>query len=305
MRQTPLFVLVLIAAMAIAGQAAHSALLISEVFDYDSGTLAGASGGAGWATPWSVAAYPTGATGAIEISDGSLVFSDYPSSGNKLSLSLDTIPGFVGPTATRFVSESITGGDMWVSYLYRRTDASIGTNTSRIADLRFNDGAIHFGSQVKVSGSQGIATRYEGSGGPTAATTSVQDGEVYMVVSKFANLGTGPDATTTATMWALNAAGYDSIKAGGLLESEVDSAAVLKATDTSSSAEVLTALTDKIELVIASSAAPFSFAFDEIRVGTTLASVIAIPEPASVVLLCLTAVFSLFGRTRRYLGAHY
>ncbi len=278
-----------LAASLLVSRAAMGSVLIAEAFDYNTGALAGNNGGTGWASAWTTS-FST-ATGSIDVTSGSIAFSDYATTGNKVTLDFQTAPAFTSIWALRTVSQGVSSGDMWYSFLYQRQDTA-GITTSRTAEVRFNDGVIHFGSQIKAASSQGIKVRYEGSTGSTAAATSIQDGNAYLAISKFENLNNvGPQAT----FWVLDAAGYDSIKAGGLTEAELNATAVLIATDATSTAEVLTANLDKIELVNATSSYPFTFDLDEIRLGVSLADVI--PEPASAGLIA--AAFGLLLARRR------
>ncbi|MCC6680028.1 MAG: hypothetical protein IT445_03905 [Phycisphaeraceae bacterium] len=267
------WIVMAVTASLLLGQTALGAVLIGDSFDYNTGALAGNSGGTGWADAWTTA-FST-ATGSIDVTSGSIAFSDYATTGNKVTLDFQTAPAFTSIWALRTVGQSVGSGDMWYSFLYQRQDTA-GITTSRTAEVRFNDGVIHFGSQVKASSSQGIRVRYEGSTGASAAATSIQDGNAYLAISKFENLN---NVGSQATFWVLDAAGYDSIKAGGLTEAELNATAVLIATDATSTTEVLTANLDKIELVNATSSYPFTFDLDEIRLGTSLADVI--PEPVT------------------------
>ncbi|MCC6681033.1 MAG: PEP-CTERM sorting domain-containing protein [Phycisphaeraceae bacterium] len=252
--------------------AAQATPLMEETFDYTVGPLAGNNGGTGFSDAW-VSTIPS-TTATIDITSGSIAFSDYATTGNKVTLDLVTEPA--GPAVAiysrRTVSVGVPSGDMWVSYLYQRQDAA-GDNTSRTARVGFNDGVIHFDTAIKASSSQGIAVRYEGSFGTAAADVSVQDGSAYMAIVKYADLG---NIGSLASFWVFSAAGFDSIKGGGIDESELDGAAVLKATDTVSTAEVLTAFLDQLSLVNVSNTYPFKFDIDEIRMSTTLADVVPV-----------------------------
>ncbi|MCC6680029.1 MAG: hypothetical protein IT445_03910 [Phycisphaeraceae bacterium] len=251
-------------------QVSMATALVEETFDYATGPLAGNNGGTGfdgqWFTDFSTA------TGTIDVTSGSIAFSDYGTTGNKVSLDFQTAPAFTSIWALRTVNAGISSGDMWYSYLYQRTDES-GSTVSRTAEVRLYDGVIHFGTQIKTASSQGIKVRYEGSLGATAASVSIQDGNPYLGIAKFEDLGVNG---ALASFWVLSETAYDGIKAGGIDESELDGAAVLKATDNTNTIEVLTAMLDQLYLVNATSAYPFSFDIDEFRLGTTLADVVPV-----------------------------
>ncbi|MCC6681032.1 MAG: hypothetical protein IT445_09040 [Phycisphaeraceae bacterium] len=268
------------------GAAAQASLLVEETFDYAAGTLVGNNGGTGFSTAWATT-FTSNAVGSIDVTSGSIAFSDYATTGNKVTVDLQnrTNTSSANILAERTVSAGLASGDMWVSYLYQRQDTT-GSITSRTARVGFNDGAIHFDTAIKQSSSQGIAVRYDATNGATVADVSVQDGSAYLAIVKYADLGV---VNSLASFWVLSAANYDSIKAGGIDESELDGAAVLKATDAVTSAEVLTAAVDLLRIVNVSSDFPFTFDVDEFRLGTSLSDVAAVPEPASAAL----AVFAL------------
>lgn len=276
------------------GQVASGAL-VTESFEYAPGALAGANGGSGWGGAWSVNV-PAGVTGSIQVTSGSVQFSDYATAGNKLTLDVTATTAFLTTSAVRPVGVAVNSGELWVSFLYQRADGLTAT-TSRTAEVRLNDGAINFGSQVKPASSTGIAVRHDGTTGGNFTTPGVNlhdDADPYLVISKFSGLGA---VGGTATMWVFNAAAYDGIKAGGLLESELDAAALIKATDTATQAEEIT-IGELLEIVNATSAAPFAFHLDELRIGSTLTAVV--PEPAGV-LIALAGCGLMLGRG---LGRH-
>ncbi len=272
---------------------AGAGVLIEDSFDYSPGNATGKNGGAGWGGGW-LGTIHANHTGSTTIAANSLSFSDYATEGNQLVLSVTAASGFGDSSVRRNIDiddAGVSTGDLWISYLYQRVDdAGANGNSSRTAEFRFNDGSIHFGSSPKASGSQGIVTRYEGSNGATVATANVQDGGVYLVIVKYANLG--QTTGNTASMWVLSESAYDGIKAGGILETELDGAAILKAMDASTSAEVLTD-GESFRIFNATSGAPFIFAVDELRIGTDLESVVPVPEPASISLMALGCVLAL------------
>lgn len=292
-RKTTLAVLLALAA----GAEARADLIIAEPFDYTaSEALDGKNGGTGFSGAWSTS-ISAGATGSATVTAGSLGFSNFPTAGNKLSVSLDTIPGgsALAVEPKRSVNASAGSGDLWASFLYRRTDTT-NVNTSRIAEIRIGPSGTgtspQMGMRAKVSGSQGVAVRYDGSPGSTAATSSIQDGSVYLLIAKFADLDQASGGA--AQMWVLRASDYDGIKAGGITEAELNTAAYLKATDVQAAKKV--SVGDLITISNSSSAVSFGIDVDELRYGTDLQSVV--PEPAAVGGV-IGAGLLLAGRQRR------
>jgi hypothetical protein len=271
LRQAP-SAIVLAGAIAMAGDAAIAQPLIEDAFDYPAGPLAGNGGGTGWAGPWAITTQ-TASTSSINVVEGSLIFSDSATTGNRVNLSVEAGSGFQGIIGQRFVSQSVSAGELWASFLYRRTDEDPST-VSRTAEVRVDTSPIHFGLKAKGPSSQGIRVRYEGSDGLSSAATSVQDGATYLMVGRFTNLGT-TDMSGVGTMWALSEADYDSIAFGGVSVEELDAAATLIASDTTSVADAKDLqIGDPIALVNFTSSYPFAFDIDELRYGTSLADVV-------------------------------
>ncbi len=260
------------------GSAAHAAPLVEDLFDYGAGDLQGQDGGTGWFNPWSVT-IPSGVSGSIQVTEGSIAFSDYVTSGNKLTLDYLASDGFNAIIADRNVAVGVESGDVYFSYLYQRTDSE-DTNISRTAEVRANDGVINFGLKAKGPSSQGVRVRYDGSDSPSAASTSIQDGASYLIVARFTNLGTTENAV--GTLWAVDAAGFDAMKAEGITADELDANALLIATDMPTQPEDLI-MGEAIQLVNATSSAPFTFDLDEFRIGLTLDDVLSLPEAGAVV----------------------
>ena len=274
----------------------QAAVLLEESFDYEAGSLAGQAGGQGFAagSAWSVSVSSDAVGGAV-VNAGSLAFSDYATSGNHLTITLDSITGTGARTvlAERGVGFSATGGDVWVTMLYQRNDAL--TNGSRTAEVRIDGSAgSQFGVQPKKSGSQNGTIRYDGStGGQSGA---LQNGDVRMLVARFADVGSTGAA---ATLWSFNESYYDTIKADGITIAELDASGTA-VTDTLASDDSRTISSgDALKLLANSSQAPFSFNLDELRYGTTLESALApVPEPSSIGIIAAGAAL-LLGRRRQ------
>jgi len=252
--------------------------LLEETFDYATGNLDGASGGSGFqaASNWSVTV-PGSATGGAQVEAGSLVFSDYATSGNKLTLSLDTASSFSNLLVERPVGFSATGGDLWMAFLYQRVDTDI--NGSRTAEARIDGSTPQFGAKPKDSSTQNGTVRYDGSDGTGAG--ALQEGDVRMIIAKFADLGVDG---AVASMWFLDESEYDLIKAGGVTEAELGAAPITDSLAPTDSRTV--AAGDTLKLLNSSSQTPFAFSLDELRYGDSLNSVV-IPEPGSAAMLAL------------------
>jgi hypothetical protein len=289
-------------ASTVGGARVYGQPLIEDAFEYAPGALAGNNSGTGWSGPWALT-IANASTYSMDVLSGSLAFGDYPTSGNRANLSVAAGSGFQGIIGSRPAGASVATGDLWASFLYRRTDSEIGvSNASRTAEVRIDSSPIEFGLKPKGPSSQGIRVRYDGSDGPSAAAISVQDGVTYLMVGRFTNLGT-TDLSGTGTMWALTEANYDSISAGGVTVAELDNVAVLIATDVTAVSDAKTLdIGDPIALVNFTSSYPFAFDIDELRYGTSLADVVPgnpIPEPASGLLAAGAGIGFYLARRRR------
>lgn len=293
--------------LSLAQDAVRADLLITEPFDYPvgegartNGPIHGAAGGQGWATDggtddaWD-AWIDAGTTGYISVASGSLGFSDFATSGNHLRLGLlSTGLGGTGKTYSRIsrdIGVNVLSGTMWLSYLYRRLDDSpqaLGSetgNASRWASLRNNTSQWlamdpkNEGFPGTITNGTGIATRYDAGYGEPDETVSVQDGNVYLMIAKFADLGTAGGGAGSV-VWALSPANFDAIKVGGITEAELNANHVLRAVDADPGVTAKTfALNNVIRILIGTeqsqtNAFPFEIALDELRWGTTLDSVL-------------------------------
>jgi hypothetical protein len=225
-------------------KAAETAFMY-DTFDYPAGLIDGTqNGGSGWSGSWS-AAETQGTVGDAEILEGSLLFSDFPTTGNRVRRANDSST-FVLDTNRQYVNISRTSGstkgsgDLWTAFLYQRIDPG-GESTDQWVELR-NNASFSLGMSVSVGNSfdyfgsgLGIRPRY-GSLPPEPFDDSAnaQNGDVYLMVARFTNIGLGGNAGV-ATMWALTESDYDAITANGSIDaSELDANNYLKSVDTSS-----------------------------------------------------------------------
>lgn len=149
----------------------------------------------------------------------------------------------------------------------------------------------------------------------TANTTAVAytAGQIYLGIWKITNLsgyptdqaGTSTDPSLTAqsaAFWTLSEAQYLAILAGGITESELDSNSLVKVATTQDAFRAHLLATDFLNLAALSGGAGGvqSILLDEIRIGTSLADVTPVPEPATLALLAgvLGLLVALRGRWR-------
>ncbi|MFV1968535.1 MAG: hypothetical protein ACC628_24190 [Pirellulaceae bacterium] len=306
-----------------AGPVAMGELVISEPFAYDVGDLLGQNGGTGWGSAWDVF-ISSGQTGSATVESGSLAFSDYATSGNRLRMSSSDS---ADPNSTKYVrpfrttgAEGVTSGDLWVSFLYQRIDdASQWTGvlqngwSSDGAQLGIrvnNNPGIHFRMRPNKETSAGIYVRYGDTGVTNAGdgTQTSVDGNTYLFVTQFKDVNTDTiKPQIAATMWMLSEADYDAVKGGGLLNDNYTLKAV--APDFSESAWGLEPASDLRLLhlyrrTFANENHAFVEDLDELRFGNTLADVglpaVGIPEPSTLLLAVIGCVLALSsGRCRR------
>lgn len=248
--------------------AADREALVAESFDYEPGGVESQSGGEGFRgnSSWRVTGSDE-AEGAVEVTEESLEFSDFPTEGNRLTLWLDAIPTEKAEVlqATRSIDFTANNGDLWVAFLYSREDG--GPIGSRIAEIRI-DGkeGVQFGMQPKMTGSSGGTIRYDES--PGTGGGDFQKG-VFLIVAKFDSLG---ESGGKASMWCLDESAYDQIKGAGVTESELGNPTC---SDTLAADKPKTLVPgDSLKIIIASSESGFRFSVDELRVGPSLSSVL-------------------------------
>lgn len=278
--------------------------LMSERFNGSgytiSASLNGLAGGNGFGGPWQV---QTGVGSTLTISAG-LTFTDYPVSGNALTLNVPgTGFGNLAGAGRDIGDASIpsTGGDLWMSYLYRRNSGGSGGDDSRIS-IRdsglTNDRFILTSRDDLLEQNGGVGIDASDQGGTNDIQTA---GAVFLLIAKFTNFGNGsPGNPQTGRFWALRPQDYDAIKSGGITESELIASAWSTGADTPVTTPIGFTTADVILLnsTIGAASSGYNYTVDELRWATDLASVI--PEPSTSVLALLGAV--MLGVRRRAAG---
>ncbi len=220
-------------------------LLMEDTFDYSPGPIDGTqNGGIGWGGSWT-ALLNGGVTGANDVLDGSLLFSNYPTVGNRVRMAnLDSSntasPDRQYTRTERTADITKNNGDLWAAFLYQRIHeegGQSGESTDQWVELRNNANfAIGMsaspGNSFGYEGSgQGIAVRYDNQPGLPDDSASAQDGNVYLMIGRWTDIevvGGG-----TATMWALSASDYNTITTDGSISvAELDANHYLRAEDT-------------------------------------------------------------------------
>ncbi|WFB37657.1 hypothetical protein P3T73_07780 [Kiritimatiellota bacterium B12222] len=307
----------------LAGGVASGAPLVYEGFNYggSSGAMDGITTNALGLTGDYATSTGTSGNGNVQTAtynSTSLSFTGYQSSGGSLTMSLapeiDNTKEYV---LTSVGFDSTATGDIYHSFL-----ANIGANTmsngSAGTEIRSQTTSNVNSSATKVGASMTVAPNRAGSSGnrPSvgyeADTSSgnglVDVGSTYLYISKFTNVG---GVGGTASLWVFDNAGFVAWQNGGGLEADMGTHASFTSTDTRAAANILFNSNNSMRL----SATEFSLnyntgasnyslsgelttTYDEIRYGTSLNDVIAIPE-ASTGALVILGMMAFFGLSRK------
>jgi len=267
---------------------ANATLLSYESFDYTTGQALNAqNGGLGWGSnAWNAAGQYTVVSG--------LSFSDYPVLDNAVELN-DPATSNAQLLANRQVASTANPTTLWYSYLYR-PDTTANNNYN---GLQLNTSTTNVGAARLRSANRGWSTAIGGVGvdnGVTFGSQNFVDATTYLVISKFTGLS---GSSITGKWWSLRTSEYDSIKAGGISEAELDATNYDNSTETVGLAYSFD--TGKYVQIqwVASSAGGQSATYDELRHATQLADLFTpIPE-SSTFFLGVLGLLGLLGWARR------
>ncbi|MCF7675043.1 MAG: Ig-like domain repeat protein, partial [Akkermansiaceae bacterium] len=192
------------------------AQLAYEGFDYAPGAVAGQNGGSGFSGAWSN--LETSGTGIDVMADG-LVFSNLLVSGGRIEA--QALQNGGKSRVQRDLSANAPG-QIYGSYLYRRNstidDTTVAGLMIGVPGEGDNDSTAAFYADEWF---QNVGARVEANMG-TWSGDRLTAGETFLVLFS-SNLN---DGLQTATMWVLNKDQFDTFKAGGLTEAELNAASV-------------------------------------------------------------------------------
>ncbi|MEM6334145.1 MAG: PEP-CTERM sorting domain-containing protein [Planctomycetota bacterium] len=293
----------------VAAPSASATLLLYEGFDYAvSSNLVGQNGGDWDATrAWTTGGASNGSINGASVVTG-LTLSDYPVTGGAAQV-VNNHNGdgpYQGFNAARQLPSDFTtpaSTDLWVSFLFNQDESGSFANET---GLTFADSVDNvqrklqsrtitlFGDNnpdnAAVGADNGVGTS---SGAVIAADVT------YLAVSKFTNVNGPTFSSNAATMWILEAADWDAIKGAAITEAALDANSLAKVDHAPGNTFVVGLTSD--DYLRLDTVTGFGInnraEFDEIRVGTTLDSVVVVPEPGSAILAAVGCV-ALLGRRR-------
>jgi hypothetical protein len=297
---------------------ARAVSLAVEPFSYTLGAgVGGQNGGSGFGGAWTYSSQVSGSISSASIIAG-LAFSDLPVSGNaaRLNVISSSSSGFGDTVYLRRKPGAVpaAGQEFWYRYLFHM-DANITAN-SFMAAMDIDDVETFY--NYRKFGSYGLSGVGSGRGGMgvdnsvvsgAVGSPSLSDTGTYLLIAKFTGINEAFGVARTGTWWALSAADYDAIKAGGITEAELNAQHRQMATET-----VLPTVQQPLFFTTSDSyelrgyRPPISNAyqhydFDEIFAGTSLADLglpsAPVPEPSSVALLALGFAFLNRRQSRR------
>lgn len=277
--------------------AVQASILGEDPFDYTIGSSATTwTGGSGFSARWT----PQNNTNLQASIVNGLTFGSMSVSGNALHYFYeDSASGLTGATVTRKITDAVSGGNLWLSYLYQFDVDAVTAPAESALQVRFDTTQPVLRSGINEDTSA-LFVQYNAAGTKVISSTdeAFKDGTTLLMVYAFYDLGDA--GGSQATGWALTVSGYESLLSAGLTEANLDVYALASAS---------TSVTGSITLT---ADAPFTiagqkrgvnnvtaFTIDEIKFGTSLADVIAIPEPQALLLLPLGALALGVCRRRR------
>jgi hypothetical protein len=258
------------AALLLAWQPVQASLIAYDSFDtYTSGTaLNSTSGGTGWATNWSTVANVTAATpgSSLSYSNGAVSLS-----GGPRVAQIGNASNGDNQASRTFASQT---GTLYFSFLFN-LNTSLGASDNDFIQFSLNNDTniANSGSIGDLSNSPGINTfsaRIGGTSGGTTAqsTTTIGNSTTYFLVGKMSKVS----ASTTYNRMDLF------INPNSLTEPGTTDATQTLTSSGNTAVSFFTLRTDSID-------STDLYWFDELRIGTTWADVVAAPEPAAWALL--------------------
>jgi hypothetical protein len=229
---------------------ARAALLANDSFEYPTGSFAGANGGFGFSSPWTVGS-------AFTIAPGSLNAPAFQGVGNQVNFS-SSINSFITMSRSLPTSFGSPGTDVWISYL---------TQPITLSAFSAMDFGLSFGHSLTV----GILGGTSGAGPPS--TTWGMD-TVGGTGAVFSSVPVVYGQTTLLVVHATFQSGPDQID---LYINPGDTLPALPALS-------------KTDLDLGFSQIGFgtnhgNVNYDELRIGTTFADVATVPEPSALLLV--------------------
>lgn len=299
-----------------AAGAAVASPFVYEPFNYTVGNGAnGQSGGTGFLAGSSWAYSELGSTGSTSTGTiaAGLTFSDLPVAGGSLLLSVvsSSSSGFSDDVNLKRRPASVPNGttdEFWTRYLFRE-----GTNRPNVDGFMAGMSMQLASNSNRRFGSWAISASTNDRGGlnvdgsittSSAASNSLTDSNVYLLIAKFTNINAPLGVARVGTWWALSAADYDAIKSGGITEAELTASCSQYATEsvTATAGEPLNLSTsdfyDFRGIRPAVSNAFENYYFDELYSGTTLGD-LGLPVPTPGVLWVMAGAAVAGGRRRR------
>ena len=264
--------------VALLAGSAGAALLVEEQFDYGIGSaLSTWNGGTGFSS----SAWSPGTTGTTL--DNGLSLGNMQVAGGSAHIQFTAGSAFsAGTMGRQFNNAGASSGDLWMAYLLQFDTTRSTIPLDEALEVRPGAGDI----RTKIDeNSSAIGVRY-GSAWSSAVDSSVKDGTTLLFVSKFPDLGSATGSS--ARGWGMTAAEYDSMIAnGGVSEANLDSYAGIQLTKAFSANETMAGNVSMQLVPIGRNSSTPSFYIDELRLGTTVNDVVAIPEPATMGLVAL------------------
>ncbi len=275
----------------VCSNSAQAEVLMYDGFNY-SGTLLDGNGDANWGD----ASKKWATSDALAVLTDGFTFGNLVTEGRAVNMIAAVTKG--DPSASRQVAVApAEGSDLFVSFLYRLNTGYTDNDGSGIRsadwdfwtcggrqDQYYENGEITYSGSLK-QGNNDINNT----------------GSTYLVVAKFGNIG--GFAVQEANFWAVSESSFDAIQiTPGFTEftEELLTSYSTSRNTSGPATSVGAAFTtnDYVEMfVLDSSGTGFNVILDELRFGTTLSSVLPIPEPATLGLLLIGSLALL--RRRR------
>lgn len=271
------FFLTLIVASLLARHS-HAALVAYDGFEGSAGSLSGSVTGTGWQNAWAGPPATTVVSATLTYSSGEIHLNGGP-------LAVRISPDNDDAAAARQFTNT-TSSEIWFSFLFQPNGLSENDNDFiqfRVGSQNSQTNSASIGDLSNFDGQNTFRVRI-GSDTTSAGSLSIVDGATYFLVGRIST--DGPQATNydQIDLW-VNPSTLDLANLGAPNQSITGNLGVAPATGLSWFGVRTNALD-----------AADSYLFDELRIGTSYASVV--PEPGRAG-LALASVLLLFLRRRR------